>query len=154
MGVRTAHVPEEVRTARDRAFAMGWLAAIMVLGACEREAPARQSPVVIRAAPETTMIPVRPPPRLVARDSLPARIYYDLTRFEWYARGEPLRWADRDWQPDGNPLALETETLRLVGEFEGVDVWIRADEDPVMHIYVPVSEGFWLRFASEGGNPR
>lgn len=117
--------------------------------ACEPE-PSASDPPSLRPPPETTMIPVRPPPRLVARDSLPTRIFYDLTRFVWYARGEPLRWQDAEWQPRGEPVALRTEDLRLVGEYEGVDIWIRADAESVTRVYVPVSEGFWLPFAATG----
>ena len=94
--------------------------------------------------PETTMIPVTRP--AATRDSLPARIFYDLTRFDWYARGEPLVWDDRDWQPRGAPVAARADALRRLGEFGGVDIWTDADADSVESLYVPVSEGFWLTF--------
>lgn len=136
--------------ARDGAALL--LALILSIGGCDATPPDREPAAPLRALPETTMIPVAPPPRLTARDSLPARIFYDLTRYDWYAHGEPLRWADHDWQPRGVPVALETEQLRHVGEYEGVDLWVRADEDPVTRVYVPVSEGYWLPFAVEEGS--
>ncbi len=92
------------------------------------------------------MIPVAPRTGSATRDSLPRRIYYDLARFDWYARGEPVQWQDQLWEPAGGPVAFVTQDLRLLGEFEGVDLWTLADADTIATLYVPVSEGFWLPF--------
>lgn len=95
------------------------------------------------------MIPV--PPSAAARDSLPTLIHFDLTRYDWYAHGEPLMWAERAWQPRGVPVPVRTLDLRHLGEFDGVDVWAPADADSLVLLYVPVSEGYWLTFVPDEG---
>jgi hypothetical protein len=95
------------------------------------------------------MIPLPAPPRLVAADSLPPRIFFDLTRFEWYAHREPLIWDHIEWQPGAAPVALRTEEMTHVGEYRGVDLYVSTADDSagsVDAVYVPVSEGFWLPF--------
>jgi hypothetical protein len=80
-------------------------------------------------------------------DTLPPRIYYNLTRFEWYARGEPLQFEGREYVQSGAPLPLSASALLRVGEYAGVDLYARAEGDSVrMHVYIPVFEGFWLGF--------
>lgn len=93
------------------------------------------------------MIPA--PPRTADKDSLPARVYYNLSSYEWYAHGEPLYWDNRDWELAGGPVPLTTGEMTLVGEYAGVDVYVVTAEDAegsVSAVYVPVSEGFWLPF--------
>lgn len=125
---------------------------VALSAACEQPAANPTPPAATRPAPETTMIPVAPLPRMVARDSVPENIYFDLTRFEWYAHGEPLRWEDRDWHPVGAPVELPIEELRKVGDYEGVDVWAPEAAEVFTVLYVPVSEGFWLRFMPAPGS--
>jgi len=123
------------------------LAGLLGAAACEEPSPSPALNSRPRAPAETTMIPA--PPRTAARDSLPTRIYYNLSSYEWYARSEPLHWDDRDWDMAGGPIPLETEGMSLVGEYQGVDVYVVAAEDSVGSVtlvYVPVSEGFWLPF--------
>jgi hypothetical protein len=89
------------------------------------------------------------PPRSEGTDSFPDRIFYNLSSYEWYAHGEPLHWDDRDWDMAGGPIPLATEAMTLVGEYQGVDVYVVAAEDSVGSVtlvYIPVSEGFWLPF--------
>lgn len=83
-------------------------------------------------------------------DDLPPVIYYDLTRFEWYARGEPMRLEDGSYAPRGAPVRAATSEMQKIGEYEGVEYYERNDEsDSEGVVYVPVFEGFWLPFARE-----
>lgn len=82
------------------------------------------------------------PPDAAAR---PERIFHDLTRFDWYARGEPLVHEGRSYALDVHgPVALDARTLRRVGEYGGVDYYQR---DTDARLYVPVYDGYWLGFA-------
>lgn len=80
------------------------------------------------------------------RKSLPSnRIYYTLTSFPWYARGEPLLHEGRPHVPTGPLITASVEEMEKVGEYEGVEFYTRRnDPDPVL--YVPVFEGYWLGF--------
>jgi hypothetical protein len=85
-------------------------------------------------------------------DFLPSeRIYYDLTRFEWYAHGEPLRAADLSYQPAGLPLAAPLAEMERAGEYRGVEYYRRSGSDD--RLYVPVFEGYWLAFRAVSGPP-
>lgn len=77
---------------------------------------------------------------------LPPNIYYDLTRYEWYAQGRPLIHDGQSYQPDGMPVAIELANLSRVGDYEGVDYYTPKAPDPDGLIYVPVFEGYWLPF--------
>jgi hypothetical protein len=82
-----------------------------------------------------------------AKGDLPATIYYDLTRYEWYARGEPLGHADASYMPGGRPVRMPASSMRKVGQYRGVEVYVPAsDDDAAAIVYVPVFEGFWLPF--------
>ena len=79
----------------------------------------------------------------------PGNIFYDLTRFEWYARGEALLHDSIAFDPLGGPVPLPLAELEHVGNYQGVDFYQHrsaADRDAVR--YVPVYEGYWLRFAA------
>lgn len=80
----------------------------------------------------------------------PPVIYYDLTRFEWYARGEPMRLDDGAYAARGAPVRGATSGMRRQGEYEGVEYYVRVDEpDSADVVYIPVFEGFWLPFSRE-----
>lgn len=82
----------------------------------------------------------------VEREVLPsARIYYTLTDHEWYARGEPLLHDSRAYQPAGMPVSASATEMELVGEYHGVDYYVRR-EDASHALYVPVFEGYWQSF--------
>lgn len=88
--------------------------------------------------------PAQEPSDAAAR---PERIYHDLTRFDWYARGEPLVHEGRSYGLDGDgPVALDARTLERVGEYGGVEYYHR---DSDARLYVPVYDGYWLGFAPE-----
>lgn len=77
----------------------------------------------------------------------PARVFYDLTVFDWYRRGEPLLLDGRAYRPASQPKFIPAETLRQVDSFGGVDVYRRANQsEPLDSIFVPVYENYWLVF--------
>lgn len=96
------------------------------------------------AAPAAEPAGSETPPRMQAHD-LPDTIYYDLTRFDWYARAEPLRFEGADYTPGASLLAASATEMEKVGSYEGVAVyrWNHATDSA---LYVPVFEGFWLPF--------
>jgi hypothetical protein len=78
---------------------------------------------------------------------LPTRIYYDLTQFGWYARAEPIVFAQLQYTPRGVPLVIPLAKLRLSGNYQGVDFYVlHTDKEPPSTVYVPVYEGYWLPF--------
>jgi hypothetical protein len=91
--------------------------------------------------------PVAWRPDAAPADTLPPRLYLDLTRFDWYARAEPLRHGGHDYELLGPPVALDTDGFRQLGTYEGVDYYVRLDAADDAVLYVPVSEGFWQPFA-------
>lgn len=79
------------------------------------------------------------------RETLPSsRIYYTLTRHEWYARGEPLVHEGRRYQAGGMPVRAELDEMRHLGDYHGVEYYAR--EDGSSAVYVPVFEGYWQPF--------
>jgi hypothetical protein len=81
-----------------------------------------------------------------ARETLPSnRIYYTLTRHEWYARGEPLLHDGRSYRAAGMPVRAEVSEMRHLGDYQGVEYYVRA-EDGGVDVYVPVFEGYWQPF--------
>lgn len=134
------------------------LAAVLAAGtlpvaACAEDAPAADADDVAAAAASSGGAPADSvsgpspavPPDAAAR---PDRIYYDLTRFDWYAHGEPLVFDSMPYEPDGRPVALDARTLERVGAYDGVDVYRRGSDT---HLYVPVYDGYWLAFEPAGG---
>lgn len=92
-------------------------------------------------------------------EDLPDRIYYDLTRFEWYARGEPLRIGEDAYLPARVLVRAPASSMRSAGEYGGVSFYRAAERSNFPHdgsaqdsallmraVYVPVFEGFWLPF--------
>ncbi|MBI4409953.1 MAG: hypothetical protein HY561_09610 [Gemmatimonadetes bacterium] len=94
----------------------------------------------------------RTPRRAPAPPTRPDEIYYDLTVFEWYRRGEPLRYDGRSYQPQGMPRLISLRQLRRAGEFGGVTFYVGA-ADSTSHsiLYVPVFDRYWQPFALQAG---
>jgi hypothetical protein len=83
------------------------------------------------------------------RVNLPSsRIYYTLTSYEWYARGEPLVHDGRPYEPEGMPVNASLTEMTKVGEYGGVEYYVH-DGDPEPSVYVPVFEGYWQRFRAD-----
>jgi hypothetical protein len=89
-------------------------------------------------APEKEDEPVRP-----------ATVYYDLTRYDWYRRGEPILFEGRRYLP-GRVEPTGERRLHREGTYDGVDFYVSGDmAQPLDTIYVPVFNGYWLPFISE-----
>jgi hypothetical protein len=75
----------------------------------------------------------------------PARVFFNLTAYGWYARGEPLMFDGRAYSLAGGPNAVPFGSLERVGDYQGVDVYAvkGGGRDTLL---VPVSEGYWLLF--------
>lgn len=81
----------------------------------------------------------------------PRMIYYDLTGFDWYRRGEPLIFEGRSYRP-ASVLPTGERPLEREGAYEGVDFYVpRAGAAPHDTLYVPVYTGYWLAFTSARG---
>jgi hypothetical protein len=134
------------------------IAGTLLLGSCRQpgQATARgdasEPPRTDSAAPATG---IEGAGESLAPEELPERIYYDLTRFDWYTRGGPLRFEKRAYWPRGEPLRASLSSMRKTGEFEGVDYY-RAESAPegMDVVYVPVFEGFWLAFVHDTPSAR
>jgi hypothetical protein len=77
-----------------------------------------------------------------------SRIYYTLTSYDWYARGEPLVFDGRPWEPEGTPVSASLNDMEKAGEYQGVEFYVRAG-DPGAVVYVPVFDGYWQRFRAD-----
>jgi hypothetical protein len=127
------------------------LAGTFTAAACGRD----EDPVAERPAPAVSAVSAAAEPDgdsasiFMApedtRDDLPPTIYYDLTRFEWYARGEPLVHEGRAYMPGGALFSAGASAMEQVGQFGGVDYYRQAGAD-VETLYVPVFERYWLGF--------
>jgi len=111
-------------------------------------------PESIRAAEEqaleeeTTNEPAAGPE---TRNGEPPEIYYDLTRFEWYRRGQPLLVGGRPFQPAGRPEPTGAREFTELGRYEGVTYYVVAgSRAPHGVVYVPVSPGSWHPFVHVG----
>lgn len=79
----------------------------------------------------------------------PEEIYYDLTQFDWYRRGEPLIAEERSYRPAGKPEATMGRRFEKAGEYEGVSYYEQEGaESPADTVYVPVFPDYWLPFAA------
>ncbi|MGH7505685.1 MAG: hypothetical protein ACRELX_08530, partial [Longimicrobiales bacterium] len=92
------------------------------------------------AVQDTTPVREAPP----EEEAVPARIYYDLTRHDWYAHGEPLILADDTYAIGSGLYAAPASDMRRIGEYEGVDAYALAGDDST--VYVPVYPGYWQPF--------
>lgn len=79
------------------------------------------------------------------------RIFQDLTSFDWYRQGDPLVHDGRSYQPSGPPVRAQPETMRKIGEYGGVDIYVPEGSPEDSSIYVPVYEGYWLAFIASDG---
>lgn len=120
---------------------------LLLLTACggEKEPAAAAD----RAEPPVAAAPEPAEPRRVLASS---RIYYDLTRFEWYAHGEPLLHEQLAYQPVGRPLSASLEEMERAGEYRGVEFYRREGDD--QSLYVPVYDGYWLSFRAAAPTAR
>ncbi|MBR9989025.1 MAG: hypothetical protein KFH98_04670 [Gemmatimonadetes bacterium] len=119
-------------------------AACCVLAGCNAEPePADSPPPADPIAADSVFDPVDDQVNLPT-----ASIYYTLTSYDWYARGEPLVHAGRPYEPDGMPLNVPLTEMQKAGEYQGVDYYTRAtDFGPA--VYVPVYEGYWQMFSAD-----
>jgi hypothetical protein len=76
------------------------------------------------------------------------RIYYDLTRYDWYAQGEPLVLDGEMYTARTGLLASPAENMERVGEYHGVDAYVTADDDST--VYVPIFPNYWQPFVRSG----
>jgi len=84
----------------------------------------------------------------------PDEIYYDLTVYEWYRRGEPLIAGEFAFQPNGVPRPIPLDSLRRAGNYQGVDYYVRnAVPEPHDTLFVPVFDDFWQPFLAVGPAP-
>lgn len=82
----------------------------------------------------------------------PDRIYYTLTSYGWYARGEPLMHEGTPHQPDGRPVRTSLDMMEQAGTYQGVDYYRhRGGTEPLL--YVPVFEGYWQPFRAGAAEP-
>jgi hypothetical protein len=79
-------------------------------------------------------------------EPLPERIYFTLTDYGWYARGEPLVHGDATYRTGGGVIAAPTSAMRKVGEYQGVDVYTAEGSTSDTAVYVPVFPGYWQPF--------
>lgn len=84
----------------------------------------------------------------------PDEIYYDLTIYDWYRRGEPLVAGGFAFQPAGTPRAIPLDSLDRAGNYQGVDFYVRNGAgEPFDTLFVPVFEDFWQPFLPVGPAP-
>jgi hypothetical protein len=74
-------------------------------------------------------------------------IYYTLTGFDWYARGQPLVHEGRPYESAGMPVNASLTEMQKAGEYQGVEYYSRAGDTATL--YVPVYEGYWQSFAAD-----
>jgi hypothetical protein len=83
------------------------------------------------------------------RVNLPSSsIYYTLTSYDWYARGESLVHEGRPYEPEGMPVNFSLSEMSHVGEYKGVEYYVHGGEAEAA-VYVPVFEGYWQRFRAD-----
>lgn len=81
----------------------------------------------------------------------PRKIYYDLTHFDWYRRGEPLIHEERSYRP-ATVLPTGERELEREDEYQGVDFYVaKGRDEPADTLFVPVYTGYWLAFVPVEG---
>lgn len=105
---------------------------------------------LVEARGEEALEEAPEPEKRPAPATVPEHIYYDLTTFEWYQRGEPLRIDGLEYQPRGKPISLGDAHLEVAGEYEGV-VYYKVEDasEPYAAVYVAVSPRYWQPFVTE-----
>ena len=57
---------------------------------------------------------------------------------EWFGNGTPIEFDDRDWSPLGRPEPITIDNLILVGEYDGVPVYVNAfATEPYVDLWLP-----------------
>jgi hypothetical protein len=85
------------------------------------------------------------------RPRRPDEIYYDLTAFDWYRRGEVLVASGLAFQPQGLPRVIPFDSLQRAGNYQGVDFYVKnGAAEPFDTVFVPVFEDFWQPFLPVG----
>lgn len=80
----------------------------------------------------------------------PIELYYDLTAFDWYRRGEPLILGGHEYRPAGIPESERARSFEPAGRYGGVVYYVLEDSSPPHQtVYVPVAPGYWLPFATD-----
>jgi hypothetical protein len=86
-----------------------------------------------------------------SRPRRPDEIYYDLTAYDWYRRGEVLVASGSAFQPQGLPRIIPFDSLRRAGNYQGVDFYVKnGAAEPYDTVFVPVFEDFWQPFVPVG----
>lgn len=87
-------------------------------------------------------------------DARPRRIYYDLTAYDWYRHGEPLRVGGGEYAPEGKPRAIPAGEMQRVATYEGVDVYVPDGAQPPHDVvFVPVFGRYWQPFVLQARVP-
>lgn len=137
----------------NRCLALRLVAGSLLLAGCDTAAPAADEAVPSEVAASPRDAAAQPASANARKDGTlhPATIYYDLTRFDWYARGEPLRHGNADYVARAAPVRASAADMRRAGEYQGVEYYRAAADDvePAGVVYVPVFEGFWLPFSAD-----
>ncbi|CAN5632729.1 hypothetical protein BH23GEM9_BH23GEM9_05740 [soil metagenome] len=136
---------------RNRTGINRWAAVACILLACGRQAePPAADEVAARASFDEGDSVFQPAQDRVSLS--PGRIYISLTDHEWYARGQPLLHGNAAYQPVGVPVSASLAEMRHIGEYEGVDIYVR-DGDDAARLYVPVFDGYWQVFQPDTAAP-
>jgi hypothetical protein len=128
-------------------------AGTLTVAGCDRGAPAdaaTQSSEAVADGEAAAAAVADTAAAAAASEPLPERIYFDLTRHDWYARGEPLVYSDVRYEAGRDLLAAPLSAMRKLGEYQGVDVYGAADAAEDSTLYVPVHPGYWLPFTRTG----
>lgn len=83
----------------------------------------------------------------------PSELYYDLTAFDWFLRGEPLVHAGGRYEAAGPPIPMRASELRLLDRYEGVNFYAREGASEGDTVFVPVSERYWIAFTRRSPGP-
>ncbi len=57
---------------------------------------------------------------------------------DWFDSGAPIQFDDRDWRPLGRPEPITIDNLVLVGEYDGIPVYVNAfATEPYVDLWLP-----------------
>lgn len=134
-------------------LALALAAGTLPLACSSGDEPLREErtvPATEMAAPLTTDSFSGPSTAPADAEAMPDRVYYVLTDFDWYARGEPVVLEGTSYTVAGDPIRIDARTLERVAEYGGVELYRRNGD---AHLYVPVFSGYWLGFAPDPSAP-